>query len=479
MQWLKRLACCVAAALLAISGAQAEVKLLPQLDAWMLAQQPLEITLAADVAVHMPFDDTRAGQLRAMLNHITLRMNHQQLQEESWSRVALEVDGAEAVSMSMREMAAEAQLQLSSQPDRTYVASAGQDPAALLLGESTAVSFAGMDGTELAWLDDAYDLLNGLDVALADYGTEKSVKTAITNMGTARKKITYTIPADDAAKLTELLPGLCVDGALQRLLTGLVYSGKQQFVVYQAENGEILKGTYEGKCGVDTDHLRTVSISWSLKRDDADTRDTFTMKSPAVKGTDRNTITFKRVEKAKADGTVTLEASYKHESVESKVKQTVSAEAELKAAPKASGTQLTGSVSIKLTPAEDDDKQQLILTPTLIFAGEEESPGITGTLTVETRAGASLKRVTEKATLTIDLHRGDYFDWELRESTVDLTALSESQLATVCTAAAGDVATDLIRPLVLLPYEDTLFLSADLDEASWQKIVDAARAALE
>ena len=479
MRWMKRLVCCAVALLMAASGALAETRLLPQLDAWALEQHPLEISLAADVAAHMPFDEARAGQLNALLKHVTLLMNHQRLQEESWSRVALAVDGAEAVHLSLRETAAETQLQLSSQPDRTYHAAAGQDAVALLLGESTAVSFAGLDGTELAWLTDAYDLLNGLDVALEGYGTEKAVKTSITNMGTARKRITYTIPADDAAKLTELLPGLCVEGELQRLLQGLTYSGKQQFVVYQAESGEILKGTYEGKCGVDAEHLRKVSVSWSLKRGDEDTRDTFTLKSPAVQGSDRNSVTFKRVEKAKADGTVTLDASFKHESVQSKVKETLTAEAELTAAPKDGGTLLTGSVSVKLTPAEEDDKRQLILSPELTFAGAEESPSIQGTLTVEMRAGANLKRVTEKASLSIDLHRGEYFDWELRENTVDLMALSESQLATVRQAATEDVARNLIRPLVLLPYEDTLFLSADLDEASWQKIVDAARSALE
>ena len=38
--------------------------------------------------------------------------------------------------------------------------------------------------------------------------------------------------------------------------------------------------------------------------------------------------------------------------------------------------------------------------------------------------------------------------------------------------------TDLIRPLVLLPKDDTLYLSADMDEATWQKVVDTAQAAL-
>ena len=480
MQWLKRLLSCAAALMMGLSSASAEVRLLPQLDVWSLTHYPLDITLSADVAVQMPFDETRTQQLNALMKHLTMRLRYQQLQEEAWSGVAIDVDGTTAVELLMRQGVSDAELQLSSQPDRTYQVPADSDPATLLLGEeSTSVSFAGLDGSEIAWLTDAYDVINGLNVALSPYGTEKSVKTAIDKMGTARTKTTYAVPAEDAAKLTDLLPGLCVAGELQSLLSSLTFSGKQQFVVYCAESGAILKVTYSGKCGVDEEHLRTVTLSWSLRRDDDNTRDTFSLKSPAVKGTDRNTVTFTRVETAKENGTVSLDASFKHESVLDKVKNTVTATADLTSAPQDGGTLLTGEISIKHTPADEDDKTQLVLTPELTLASSDDAPSIQGTVGVKTLAGSSLKRVTGQITVSVALQTGEYFDWELRETTVALDALSETQLQTVQQAAADAVASDLIRPLVLLPYEDTLFLSADLDEASWQTIVDAARDALE
>ena len=65
-------------------------------------------------------------------------------------------------------------------------------------------------------------------------------------------------------------------------------------------------------------------------------------------------------------------------------------------------------------------------------------------------------------------------------NTVDMDALNvsgQSDMAREEITAA--VATTLVRPLVLLPYEDTLFLSDGLDAATWAKVVDAARQATE
>ena len=121
-----------------------------------------------------------------------------------------------------------------------------------------------------------------------------------------------------------------------------------------------------------------------------------------------------------------------------------------------------------------------MLTPTLSFADASATDRyIDGAVTVEKKAGENLKRVEQSGTIHISVNRGSYFDWELNDTVVDLSAMDDTQLTSLQTEVQSAIATALVRPLVLLPEEDTQYLSADLDEAVWQSIVEAAKAAME
>lgn len=66
--------------------------------------------------------------------------------------------------------------------------------------------------------------------------------------------------------------------------------------------------------------------------------------------------------------------------------------------------------------------------------------------------------------------------WELRSSQItinDETREAEAQ------KLLNGMTVELVRRLVLLPQEDTLFLSDGLDEDVWQQIVQAAQSALQ
>ena len=121
------------------------------------------------------------------------------------------------------------------------------------------------------------------------------------------------------------------------------------------------------------------------------------------------------------------------------------------------------------------DTAWLIIEPDVTFADDDLR--MTGTAAVETRME---KRTEDRWLLTLDMTYGSYFEWLLQNRTVDMDALeANGQLATAREEITSAVAQALIRPLVLLPYEDTLYLSDGLDEAVWQSIVDSARKALQ
>lgn len=470
MRYFKRMIAVLCAALLLLPAASlGEARLLPQLDAWRLDTIPVSVTLSAQVGAMAEFDQTRTDQINALLRHISLVLYQQQGMQETWGKAALQVDGREALSLTMTDNGTLAQAQLSCIDDTTYTSASGRTVGEWLLGAERDVGGDIADSFNAVWLADGYRMLDSLPNVLHDFCTEKSVKTTISKMGTARLKQTISIPADNAAMLTETMASLCAEQETTAVMAGTVYSGKQKFELWRDADGQLLKAVYTGNCGADEEHLRKVTLTWLMRRDDDNTRDDISVKSPAVKGTDRNTVIFKRTETIDKNGTVKLTAELTNNQILDKVKTIRHGSAKLNATAAADGVLLDGEISVGLE--QDEDTDWTIIRPALTFANDRI--GAAGTVQLETRVN---KRVTAQVDVTVDLREGDYFEWLLMERSVDMDALMANGGYEIAVDEIGAAAaTALIRQLVQLPYEDTLFLSAGLDEATWQMIVDAAK----
>lgn len=463
--------------LLMTAGALAEPALVPQTEDWNLDGVPVDITLSVETTVHMPFDEERTAQLNALLQHVSMNIQRQMLSDEIWSRMAVRVDGGEVLALSARETMDETQLQLSVLPDRTFVQAGGQSNALnTLLGDGAAdVSVFGLDGSEGAWLTDGYQMLDTAGSHLEEFKQEKSIKTAIKDMGTARLKQEYVLPKAEAAKLGEALVQACPDGMLRRLVVALSFSGQQKLYIWRDADGQLLRVEYAGKCGTDTEHLREVSFLWRMRRD-SEVWDSITLKSPAVSGRDRNTVTVERVIKKGKSGAVSCKGKFVHEWVADGLKTKLSGDMDLTGTPQKDGTQLTGTVKVQQLLPDATLTESVRLTPKLLIGSDDDAPVVDGTLLVESLRG---KNILEQAEIAVQVRRGEYFDWEMQENTVDLAGLTAAQTDALRQEATAAMASALIPRLALLPKEDTLYLSAGLSEDVWQTIVDAAQSALE
>ena len=474
MRRLKRLISLLILLAMLPAAALGEVQLLPQLDAWQGGAMPVQVTMTAQCESAAEFDENRLGQLNALLKHVTLTLQFQEGNGETWGSVGIAVDGQNALSLTVNETAERAYAQLSCIPDTTYTAAAGKDVGTWLLGGEETHSALTLDNITSPWLQDGFAMLDGLPDVLADYTVEKSVKTTVARMGTAKTRQTITIPADNAGVLPETLASLCTDAETASAMANAVFSGKQTITIFRNADGAMIKATYSGRCGADEEHLRKVTLTWCMRRDDDNTRDEITLKTPAVKGNDYNTLTFKRTETVDEYGTVDLTASLTHNSRSGSDKASVTGECDLEAMLTSEGTRLTGEISRSVSE-NGGDTAWLIIEPDVTFADDDLR--MTGTAAVETRME---KRTEDRWLLTLDMTYGSYFEWLLQNRTVDMDALeANGQLATAREEITSAVAQALIRPLVLLPYEDTLYLSDGLDEAVWQSIVDSARKALQ
>ena len=457
-----------------LPGAGAEAVLTPRLALWDNVLS-VQMELGADVSVHMPFDEDRCGQLNALLKHLTLRLGLMQMDDEEWSRVALCVDGEETVSIDYRQHDGQTELRLSCLPGETFTTGQATDVSSalgMLLGEeSSEGSLFGLDGSEGAWISDGYALICALEEPLSAWCKESAVKTAVKSMGTARIKRSYTVPKDQAEEFASALIAACPLGKLGTLLSGLTFTGQQKLTVLLTKDGAPLRVDYTGRCGPDTKHQRQVTLTWRMRRDNI-VQDELTLKSPAVSGTDRNTLTYSRKLASKKSGGKSYESKFTYEWVENRKKTTLTGECSLSCTEKKSGSTLTGSVKIKRQLPDADSAETVKLSPDLLLT---DDPAVRGTVFAETYRGSN---VIGQAKISVEIVPGDVFDWALQGSAVDLDGMDEEKLEALRSRAVSAMGEKLIPALVLLPEEDTLYLSADLPPETWQAIMNAAQQAL-
>lgn len=469
-----RILCRLAALLLCLimaGSAAAEVHFIPTVTDWDLESMPIEVNVSAAVSTHMPFSDERVKQLTAITDRLALRLHWQPLAGEIQSRAALMLDGQEMISFAQQQTESETMLQLSVLPDTTYAAATA--PLDVLLGQSSqATNLWGLTGTEHEWLEQGYELLMNLEEALASYlDAEKSVKTAIENMGRAAVCQDYTVKSADASVLTELLSGACPDGKLKELISSLIFSGKQTLRVYRTSEGVPLRMEYNGNCGKDEGSLRDVNLVWRLRRDDEAYRDEVTLKSPALKGSDRNTITWNCAVTKTKKGALNLDCSLEYIVVKDKVKTTLDAEIDLKNELSGEDSHITGDVEIK-QKIDDESWETLIFEPDLNIHGAAGSPSVDGTVRVKGQTGSN---TTEEALLTLSLARTGYTSWEMRENTVDLSLLDETALNAAKQEVSQAVAAKVIRELIRALGKDATYLFQDIPEETVQRLIDAAQ----
>lgn len=157
-----------------------------------------------------------------------------------------------------------------------------------------------------------------------------------------------------------------------------------------------------------------------MKDDGQEARDTLSLKSPAVSGSDRDTLTWERV--AEVDGgNRTLSESFRYETVRNKEKTILEGEAELENAFDIASSLLTGKAWVEQT-LPDETLLTWVMEPNMTFALGSMNPEASGNVLVTYKED---KRVTQEATVYINLAYGDGFNWELREGETNLETLGD------------------------------------------------------
>ena len=466
MRILIRTACAILSLVLFAGLACADGSLIPLADGWLADGEPIRALISVQLDELAPNGELRMEQLNALLSHLSLELVAYRSRDLTSGSTRVLVDGEEIIGWDQAENETGSGVILTALPDQTFTSRTG-NAVELLLGDGPEMAIGSIDEAALSLPEELYALLQQLPEALPEYHAEKKVQSAVPKMGTAVHKDTVTVPADQAEEFGTALKKVCTSGRLGAIIAPLVFSGKQSVMTLQNENGDIIKATYSGRCGTDEEHLRSVTMTWLLRREEENTLDKFTLKAPAVKGTDRDSVTFERTAAVKK-GELVCEAEVKHEAVLDKKKTTTRMSVNLKPVD---GKSLTGTVTLKLTPP-GDDAETVTLTVKPDLQADQDTDAVTGTAVFEYKQA---KRVLAAGNAKLTLSPAGSIPSVPMETGTDLSTLSAAELGQWQQKAAAAATTALIRRLVLLPDEDTAWLSADLDPAVWKRIQDEAR----
>ena len=423
-----------------LAGASGEAlgKMLPGV---MEAGSAFEATISGAVEKYPPFAEKRLEQLNRLLSHLSLHLEKDG--EREWIEVL--VDGEAALWKTLK--AEDANRAFFVQEEEAEDQENQTDGESATAGEGDSVE-PGKDRSLLwmlengeAFLDQLYEALAGLPEAFPESFKEGKENITYREYGpVVKKRIGVITPEGEdgtgglkayLSRKPDPLGGILSDTP--------VLQGQQRTTLFLGEEGQILRLTYDGTIGRDADSLRKVSLNWRRLRTEKKELDNLTLKTPAVKGGDRNNLVMER----------------RYEEREEDVRE------------------LTWTLSF------DDVADRVRTTTEISITLKNQAGQITGELVHKEKTGNQLVRWYFRPELT--LKNGTDYEGrleivqysgkiELNHATLSLQLSTGSPSGRMAPEEiAGEESADqlagrLLRALCRLPEEDLLFLTDGLTE---------------
>ena len=413
---------------------------------------PVRIVLSAPEIRNMDvFDEKRVGQLNLLIKHFSYAVTV----DGSLSDSAFAVDGDQVYSVLTREEPDSVQEIYSFRPDvvlQHKPDSSGADSGVRNFTDSVFIRL-----NTLA--DLLYPFFSAMPEHFGEYAREEKASMNFKGYGKAARRVTVSFSAD---KVGEQFPELllqCTDSEECRaFLKSLVFSGPQRFILLFDENGVLLRVSYDGKAGIDEADLRKVSLVWKCVRTGTLSRDSLTLKTPAVSGYNRNNIEYNR----ELDMADPEHQSYSWEILMDQKTGQERAKIRFSAALTESGTALSGKA--EYTEKKNNQAATVTIIPEL---AKENAGEYSGTLEIANYSG---KIVKNRIVLHLTAGPGDSISWEPAGSarTVDLDSpegKSEGE------ELQNSLIQRILMSILKLPDTDTVFISDGIPAETWNEII--------
>lgn len=301
-------------------------------------------------------------------------------------------------------------------------------------------------------LDSLYPAFGKAAKEFRDLAKTSEANLNFSAYGKGVKRVTILFPADYVRKnFPKVLLKLTEDRECQSFLKNLTFEGTQKIVLLYDEKGNVIRINYDGSLGHSAASLRKVSAVWKCLRDKKHKKDSLTLKTPAVKGYDRDNIIYERDLNQASSKKQTLAWDLQIDRRSGNDRETVKFTGDLKLAD--------GMITGK---AELTEKQKSVQTTTVIVPELKKENGsvYTGTLEITGKTG----KITVSGIKT---------DLSIHPGTDSWKDAAQSGALLPADMLKEDLNAVLIRKLLSLPKDDLLFFSQDISSDVWKSLIQS------
>ena len=428
--------------------AQAEASDIREAILFPDGEKSISFSLRADIMQLPQFDEIRSEKLNRLIRHFSLQGS---------------VHPAEAT----------AELSLDSKPLFSISYLFGNETNELILTQKGR-HYAFQESsdqpffhTDISDFDDLYsnrkiylalDEYAGLIQQLPEVFSDKTVISAMNykypHYGTAVKKETVTLDGKELNDYIEDHPDLLAGKSFLTLLNGIVFEGRQSFVLQFTEDHRIIRIIYKGKAGRSMQDLRQVQLDWKTTRSDRFDKDELTLKTPNDKSTKRNNMILSHVREEKDDQKEKMVWNLEKDIVEEGIRTRIFSKAEIEA----EDHHLAGKMTQETIVRNDRKSKETIIDASRISPGSYQ-----GTLEIISKKD---KIMEGNYLLHFDLSaKGDIpkVD-ENQDEAIQRLNPEEFQLL------REQVFSGILQEILSLPEEDLVFLKEGIPDLLWDTL---------
>lgn len=307
-------------------------------------------------------------------------------------------------------------------------------------------------------LDDLYPFFEKIPETFVERAKVSVANLNLSGFGKGVKRVTIQFPADYVNQsFAESFSQMAETDESKQFLGALHFKGTQKILLLYDLNDHIIRINYDGDIGLTEDTYRKVSLTWKCYRDSSGKKDDIILKTPSVKGNDRDNIIYTREALRDDENQTNVIWDFKLDRKRKQEKQTVLYTAEWKE----NNDTIDGKAVF--TQKGDHSDYGITVKSNLNLENEDES---FGTLEITKKTG-KIDTCRMNASIVLSSYKG-FNEYETGLFTQGMNGLDNSDFQ-------DRIMRNLIRTLVLLPESDTLFLRRDIPAETWETLVHTLR----
>lgn len=300
-------------------------------------------------------------------------------------------------------------------------------------------------------MDELYPVFCKTAVSFPDMSGTSSATLNFSGFGKSVSRMTIQFPSEYVSEhFPDALADLCDNQSTRNKIKNMIFQGSQKIVLLFDQNSNVLRINYDGTVGVSEDEMRKISLVWKCLRSGDHTKDSLTIKTPAVKGYNRDNFSYDRELDISDPGNRKLKWDYQLDQKEEKEKTKIRYTGDLAFRD----TDISCKIIYNIR-GDNTTEHSIVITGAL---DKEKEAEYAGTLEITNKTG---KIISSSVMSGFSISESIQPNTQKKEQTGSQIIIQDNEgipEEAICT---------LIRKMLTLPDEDTEFLQKDIPDEIW------------